>query len=173
MSRFSILLLAHIAISAITVRSQVLSTHESNPLLHLTSDSLVQDEMCENIIHDNPCVAKALENLVKKINIIDKKVDTFSVYQKTVEDNFSELHILKHKFKILSETKVEKLKKAASINENQNKKKSKRNKDTKNSMFKLLLELFWHKLKSYNWLELIDAQFLNTKDNSTAVRIIY
>ena len=102
---------------------------------------------------------------------LNKRFDNFSVYQKTVEDNFSELHILKHKFKLMSQKKNERRKHAKSIIEKQEKDENSQNEDNRNYPLIKLLKSFWQKLKNQDWLEIIDAHLSNNVSNSTLVRL--
>ena len=168
MSRFFTFLSVYFSISSTTSQNHVLSPFQSNSLHRLTVDGLVRDEVCTKIIHDNPCVEKVLERLLIEINNLNKRFDNFSVYQKTVEDNFSELHILKHKIKVLNQKKNEQLKQADNIKE---KKDNSKNEEKRKNPLRKLLEVFWQKLKNYNWLEIIDAHLSKNADDSTSVRI--
>ena len=147
----------------------MLASHESNLQSLLTVDNLMQDEMCAKLIHDNPCAERVLERLVNKINNLDKKLDSFSVYQQTIEENFSEIHILKSKVKLLSQRKNEKRKPEAQTEDKPKQSTTKRNEDRKNSPFILLFKLIWHKLSTYDWFTQ-DARLPYTVDNSTVVR---
>ena len=99
------------------IRSHVLQNDESKLLSLLTVDNFVQDETCAKMIHDNPCVDKVMEHLVNKINNLEKKFDRFSVYESTIEDNFSELHILKKKFDLMIQRQNAKIKKGGTRND--------------------------------------------------------
>ena len=171
MSKFLAFFWFYLSISSTTSQNHVMSSPESNVLHHLTVDSLVRDEVCAKIIHDNPCVEKVLEKLLIKIDTLDKRFDSFSAYQKIVEENFSELHILKHNIKVSNQKKNEKLKQAASMNEKQQKNENSKNEDTRKSPLRKLFKSFWHKLKTHNWLENIDAYISNNVDDSTQVLI--
>ena len=113
------------------IRSHVLQNDESKLLSLLTVDNFVQDETCAKMIHDNPCVDKVMEHLVNKINNLEKKLDRFSVYESTIEDNFSELHILKKKFDLMIQRQNAKIKKEAILKGKQ--KQAAKEKETKRS----------------------------------------
>ena len=49
-------------------------------------------------------------------------------------------------------------------------KETKRNDETKNSPYRSLLKLFWHKIQNYDWLEMMGAKPTINDDNSTKVR---
>ena len=155
------------------IRSHVLQNDESKLLSLLTVDNFVQDETCAKMIHDNPCVDKVMEQLVNKINNLEKKLDRFSVYESTIEDNFSELHILKKKFDLMIQRQNAKIKKESILRGKQKQaakeKETKRNDETKNSPYRSLLKLFWHKLQNYDWLEMMGAKPTVNVDNSTKV----
>ena len=157
------------SLSITTVSNHVLATHENNLLSLLTVDNLMQDEMCAKVIHENPCAERVLERLVNKMNNLDKKLELFRVYQETVEENFSEIHILKTKLKLLDQRKNEKRNQQVRWEDKQKQSKTKRNDDRKNNPFVMLFKLFWHKLMNYDWgLEVATSS--NSVDNSTVVR---